>query len=108
MSGPESSLYQQRRPEFVDYISGGLEINLQFAIDFTGSNGDPRKAGTLHYIHPDGKLNDYEKALTAVGSIIARYDADKHFPVYGFGAKYGGQICRSHQGPGRGFGDRYL
>ena len=30
---------------FVDYISGGCEINVVVAIDFTGSNGDPRQPG---------------------------------------------------------------
>ena len=42
------------KPTFTDYIRGGCEINLNVAIDFTGSNGDPRKPGTLHYFHPDG------------------------------------------------------
>jgi Copine len=54
-----------------------MELELCIAIDFTGSNGDPRRPGTLHYIHPDGSLNDYEKAITAVGSIIAKYDNDQ-------------------------------
>jgi hypothetical protein len=85
------------RPSFVDYLTGGCEIEMRIAIDFTGSNGDPRKPGTLHYIHPDGQLNDYEKALTAVGSIIARYDSDQSFPVWGFGAKYGGVIQHCFQ-----------
>jgi hypothetical protein len=85
------------KPSFVDYIAGGTEINLIVAIDYTGSNGDPRKPGTLHYIHPDGQLNDYEKALTAVGSIVARYDSDQMFPVLGFGAKYGGVIQHCFQ-----------
>lgn len=85
------------KPKFVDYLSGGCEINLAIAIDFTGSNGDPRRPGTLHYIHPDGQLNDYEKALTAVGSIVARYDSDQMFPVFGFGAKYGGVIQHCFQ-----------
>ena len=68
------------------------------AIDFTGSNGDPRKPGTLHYIHRDGtSLNDYEKAITAVGGIVARYDHDQRFPVWGFGAKFGGIINHSFQ-----------
>ena len=71
------------KPRFVDYIVGGTEINLVVAVDYTGSNGDPRKPGTLHYIHRDGQLNDYEKALTAVGSIVARYDSDQMFPVLG-------------------------
>ena len=85
------------KPSFVDYISGGTEISLAVAIDFTGSNGDPRKPGTLHYIHRDGQLNDYEKALTAVGSIVARYDSDQLFPVLGFGAKYNGIINHCFQ-----------
>jgi hypothetical protein len=85
------------RPSFVDYLTGGCEIEMRVAIDFTGSNGDPRKPGTLHYIHPDGQLNDYEKALTAVGAIVARYDADQIFPVWGFGAKYGGVIQHCFQ-----------
>ncbi len=85
------------RPKFVDYLSGGCELQMCVAIDFTGSNGDPRRPGTLHYIHQDGQLNDYEKALTAVGSIIARYDSDQRFPVWGFGAKFGGVIQHCFQ-----------
>eukprot|EP00977_Amphora_coffeiformis_P015198 scaffold4442_cov125-Amphora_coffeaeformis.AAC.29 len=82
-----------QRPQFVDYISGGCELELCIAIDFTGSNGDPRIPGTLHYMNPNpAQLNDYEKALTAVGGIIAKYDTDQKFPVWGFGAKYGGAI----------------
>lgn len=33
---------------FVDYMAGGCELNVVVAIDFTGSNGDPRKPGRLH------------------------------------------------------------
>jgi hypothetical protein len=85
------------RPSFVEYLTGGCEIEMCVAVDYTGSNGDPRKAGTLHYVHPDGQLNDYEKALTAVGAIVARYDSDQSFPVWGFGAKYGGVIQHCFQ-----------
>lgn len=48
---------------FIDYISGGCELHVMVAIDFTGSNGDPRLPGTLHYLHPgEPKVrNDYEK-----------------------------------------------
>jgi len=60
------------KPQFVDYLTGGCELELSIAIDFTGSNGDPRKPGTLHYRHPNGTLNDYEKAITAVGDILVR------------------------------------
>lgn len=76
------------RPEFVDYLSGGCQISLAVAIDFTASNGDPRQPGTPHYFHPpeSKEWNDYEKAIFAVGSILAKYDSDQRFPVWGFGA----------------------
>lgn len=70
---------------------------MSIAIDFTGSNGDPHQPGTLHFLHQDGQLNDYEKAITAVGSIIARYDHNQLFPVYGFGAKYNGVVQHCFQ-----------
>jgi len=85
------------KPTFVDYVTGGCELELQIAIDFTGSNGDPRRPGTLHYLHPDGQLNDYEKAISAVGGILSKYDSDQKFPVFGFGAKYGGVIQHCFQ-----------
>jgi Copine/C2 domain len=78
------------RPEFIDYLTGGCQISLAVAIDFTASNGDPRQEGTPHYFHPPAskEWNDYEKAIFAVGSILAKYDSDQRFPVWGFGAKY--------------------
>lgn len=85
------------QPTFTDYIRGGCELNLCVAIDFTGSNGDPRSPGTLHYIHPDGQLNDYEKAIQAIGSILANFDSDQKFPVMGFGARYGGVVRHCFQ-----------
>ena len=66
-------------PTFFDYVRGGCEINLCVAIDFTGSNGDPRKPNSLHYIS-DTTKNDYEKAIGAIGSCLAEYDTDKKFP----------------------------
>merc|ERR1719443_2241450 len=53
------------RPEFIDYLTGGCQISLAVAIDFTASNGDPRVPGTPHYFHTAGskQWNDYEKAI---------------------------------------------
>jgi hypothetical protein len=92
----------KQRPQFIDYITGGCELELCIAIDFTGSNGDPRVPGTLHYMHPHNSTssedwNDYEKALMAVGGIVAKYDSDQKFPVWGFGAKYHGIIQHCFQ-----------
>jgi len=40
----------------------------------------------LHYISVDSP-NQYQRAIRSVGDIVANYDSDKKFPVYGFGAK---------------------
>lgn len=64
-----------------DYINGGCEINLMVAIDFTSSNGDPRKQDTLHY-RGGGDMNDYEKAILAFGKILTKFDTDKKIPVW--------------------------
>lgn len=42
-------------------------------------------------------MNGYEKAITAVGSILSKYDTDQKFPVWGFGAKYDGVVRHCFQ-----------
>jgi len=69
---------------FLDYLVGGCEISLIVAIDFTGSNGDPKSAHSLHNINPHTP-NEYVQAICSVGSILSVYDYDRKFPVYGFG-----------------------
>ena len=64
-----------------------MEINLTIGIDFTGSNGNPNKSDSLHYIISK-ELNQYEKAIKSCGEIVAYYDYDQLFPVYGFGFEY--------------------
>lgn len=100
-TGTQAPVAPTGKPNFIDYISGGCELNLCMAIDFTGSNGDPRKPGTLHYMAKDGSRNDYEKVILSLGSILANYDSDQKYPVWGFGAKYGGVVRHCFQvGPG--------
>ncbi|GKY94025.1 hypothetical protein MPSEU_000369300 [Mayamaea pseudoterrestris] len=81
---------------FIDYVSGGCDLNVVVAIDFTGSNGDPRQPGTLHHLDPHSK-NAYEKAITSIVGILEAYDSDKMFPVVGFGAKYHGVVNHCFQ-----------
>jgi hypothetical protein len=70
----------------LDYLQGGLQLNLSVAIDFTGSNGVPSQPTSLHYINKNAP-NQYQKAIMAVGSILLNYDYDKMIPAFGFGAK---------------------
>ncbi|KAK9146822.1 hypothetical protein Sjap_006725 [Stephania japonica] len=72
---------------FLDYISNGFELNFMVAVDFTGSNGDPRSPASLHYLDPSGYLNSYQNAILEVGEVIQFYDTDKRFPAWGFGGR---------------------
>ena len=71
---------------FVDYLKAGIEIGLTVAIDFTGSNGNPTHASSLHYIYGN-KPSQYERAIKACGDIVGYYDFDQLYPCFGFGAK---------------------
>ena len=71
---------------FLDYIRGGMQINLAIGIDFTGSNGKVTDPNSLHYI--GSKSNSYEIAIQSCGNILAYYDYDQLFPVFGFGGKF--------------------
>lgn len=72
----------------LEYVTGGCEISLMMAIDFTSSNGDPANPKSLHFRSP-GTRNAYESAISKIGNIIQEYDSDKCFPMFGFGAKIG-------------------
>lgn len=52
------------------------------AIDFTASNGDLLEPSSLHYLDPHGGLNPYEKAITAVGNVLASYDSDNMVRIH--------------------------
>jgi hypothetical protein len=69
---------------FIELLRDHLEINLEIGIDFTKSNGNPTEPNSLHYI--SNKPNLYQQAITECGRILAMYDSDKIYPVFGFGA----------------------
>jgi hypothetical protein len=70
---------------FLEYVFGGCQINLNVAIDFTLSNGDPHQPTSLHNL-ADPRKNEYVQAIRGVGDILQYYDSDKEIPAYGFGA----------------------
>jgi len=92
-----SVMFEKQTPTFLDYINGSCKLNLIVAIDFTATNGNPMEPGTPHYIGSDEEMNDYEHAICSVGSVIAKYDWDHKYPVWGFGAKINGEINHAFQ-----------
>jgi Copine len=68
---------------------GTLDACLTLALSI--HSGDPRIPGTLHYQAADS-LNDYEEAITAIGDALSSFNSTKEYPVWGFGAKFGGVV----------------
>ena len=81
-----------REPTFLGFLRAGLELSTAVAIDYTASNGDPSAPDSLHRTDPSGATrNHYESAIMAIGEVLETYDADRRFPVYGFGGRVGGR-----------------
>lgn len=74
------------KPSFIDYLRGGMQISLVVGIDYTASNGTNTSKHSLHYFDQTTR-SPYEIAIENCGNILAYYDYDQLFPVYGFGAR---------------------
>lgn len=77
---------QVTKPSFIDYLRGGLQLNMVVAIDFTASNGIASQPSSLHFLNPQGP-NQYQLAIAAISQILMAYDSDKHIAAFGFGGK---------------------
>ena len=77
-----------KKYKFLEYVKGGLNLRPIVAIDFTGSNGNHRIPGSLHYLSTS-RSNDYQLAIKSVLEIILEYNKDKLIPLFGFGAIIG-------------------
>lgn len=55
-------------------------------------------------MHFNGPNNQYEAAISQVGEVVANYDSDGKFPVFGFGGipNYIQPVCLSHSFPVNG------
>ena len=77
--------YIKKKTSYIEKLAKKkMQINLEIAIDYTKSNKPPNDPSSNHYIY-GYDLNDYEKAIKSCCEILAPYDADQLFPVYGFG-----------------------
>eukprot|EP00802_Teleaulax_amphioxeia_P007980 Tamp_07988.p1 GENE.Tamp_07988~~Tamp_07988.p1 ORF type:complete len:535 (-),score=109.00 Tamp_07988:345-1949(-) len=76
----------RHKPTFFEFVAGGTQLDILVAIDFTASNEDPKDPKSLHHMNPRA-WNKYQEAIINVGEILEKYNYDKMFPCYGFGAK---------------------
>ena len=86
-------------PSFISYLRSGMNINLTIGIDFTGSNGTYTDYRSYHYLN--NGMNDYEKAIRSCGDILAYYDDDQLFPVFGFGFLFKNPELNNNLGRGK-------
>jgi len=76
----------RREYSFIEYISGGMQLEFAVCVDFTASNGPIHTPQSLHYI--DNRVpNQYEMAIRSVLEICEHYNHSKIFDAMGFGAK---------------------
>lgn len=81
------SIRVQRVFGFNDYLASGLNIAVNFAVDFTGSNGEPVDQDSLHF-RGGATPNSYETALSQVASVLLPFDKDQTVGLYGFGGVF--------------------
>ncbi|WKY04556.1 hypothetical protein Q1695_005510 [Nippostrongylus brasiliensis] len=83
-----------KQHSFLDYISGGTQLDFAVAVDFTASNGAVHKPTSLHCINPT-QPNQYEIAIRAIIDICQHYNNSKLFDAFGFGAIVPPDTCVS-------------
>uniref|UniRef100_A0AC35U4J1 C2 domain-containing protein n=1 Tax=Rhabditophanes sp. KR3021 TaxID=114890 RepID=A0AC35U4J1_9BILA len=74
---------------FLDFITGGTQIDYNVVVDFTHSNLPMEDHSSLHRIDPE-EPNQYEIAIAAIAETCQHYNRTKIFNAYGFGAKLPG------------------
>uniref|UniRef100_H2YRM4 C2 domain-containing protein n=1 Tax=Ciona savignyi TaxID=51511 RepID=H2YRM4_CIOSA len=77
---------------------GDMNSPIKCGVDFTGSNGDPRRKDSLHYLE-GMRPNEYSQAIQSIGRVIQDYDSDQMYPAFGFGAKIPPNHEISHEFP---------
>lgn len=73
-------------PSMMQYVSGGCEMDLIFAVDCTTANGaNLGEESNLHY-HTSTWLNDYQAAILKIASIYDSFESTSGFTLWGYGA----------------------
>ena len=75
------------KPSLLNYMKNGWMLNCSIAIDFTLSNGPISHLHSKHRqdLKRKGDMNQYEKAIYEVGSVLQKFAFMGKFTMYGFG-----------------------
>ena len=91
------------KPSLMNYMKRGWVLNCSIAIDFTLSNGPITDLKSKHRQDKRrvDEMNQYEKAIYEIGSVLQKYAFQGDFVMYGFGGipRYLGKNyqCKSEQ-----------
>uniref|UniRef100_A0A915CQ53 C2 domain-containing protein n=1 Tax=Ditylenchus dipsaci TaxID=166011 RepID=A0A915CQ53_9BILA len=88
-------VYEWMDYTFLDFISGGTELDFTVAVDFTKSNLPIDDSSSLHRWDAY-HANQYEIAINAIAEICQHYSRTKIFNAYGFGAKIPPDYTKVH------------
>ncbi|CAH8491008.1 unnamed protein product [Schistosoma rodhaini] len=92
--------FAQSKFSFLDYIFGGLSINVVVAVDMsTHASMNSITNTPSQQIELSQSHTEYEVAIQAVMEILQEYDSDQLFPAFGFGAKVSSGGKLSHRYP---------
>jgi hypothetical protein len=83
-----NSVEINKQDSFVDYIRGGFQLELMYAIDFSSSNGVPNTTFSLHNRSDD--QNAYLKVIELISNTVCPYSGGKskneqEVHMFGFG-----------------------
>uniref|UniRef100_A0A0M3K0L0 Copine domain-containing protein n=1 Tax=Anisakis simplex TaxID=6269 RepID=A0A0M3K0L0_ANISI len=89
------SVTTHRNFSFIEYITGGTQLDFTVAIDMTASNGNVTDPNSLHFIG-GSQPNEYYIAIRSVADICQFYNNSNTFDAMGFGAKIPPQNFVNH------------
>lgn len=78
------SLKIEKRPSLVQYLRQGWKIDVTVCVDFSLSNLEINDYRSLHRVHSNGEMNQYEKALYEVCNVMMPYARNGQFKAYGY------------------------
>ena len=84
------NISQMQELDIVDYLRAGMQLCVTFAVDFGDNNGSPTIKSSLHYLHEDRSLNEYQQAILQVGQVLMQYNPGQVINLYGVGCKVDG------------------
>ena len=77
-------------PSIIQYLSGGMSLNLMIGIDCSVANGEWGTEKNLHFF-ANHWLNDYQAGIQKLGALTENFSRGGHSSLWGLGAEIKGE-----------------